>query len=212
MSDVALSSLPPRQQRFAEEYLNSFNGLQSALKAGYSPKGAEVQAHRLLRDERVASVIDKGRAKAAAKLLMGAEEVTRTYTKLARADVRKLFNEDGKLKAIHELDDDTAACIASFEIRTETTKGKRGTPPQTYQIARVKLWDKLAALQGLGRIHALFRDKVEVNATLTLESLVLGAMDRGKQLEAPQPATKPTEAPLTIEGKVEEPESLTVKD
>jgi phage terminase small subunit len=153
----------------------------------------------------VAKAVEEGRKKLAEKAMVSAQEVVQTYSKIARYDARKLFTPDGQLKAIHELDDDTAACIASIEVITQTVKRKRGKPQPAVisRIHKIKVWDKTVALQALGRIHALFRDKVEVNATLTLESLVLGAMKRGEQLEAPAP--KPTEAPLTIEGKAEEP-------
>ena len=38
----------PRQKRFVEEYLRLGNGKEAAVAAGYSPKGAEQQASRLL--------------------------------------------------------------------------------------------------------------------------------------------------------------------
>lgn len=37
-------------ERFAEEYAKSGNGTQAAIAAGYSPNGAHVTAHRLLRN------------------------------------------------------------------------------------------------------------------------------------------------------------------
>src|SRR5271169_5434711 len=38
----------PKQARFVEEYLFDVNGKAAAIRAGYSPKNAEVQASRLL--------------------------------------------------------------------------------------------------------------------------------------------------------------------
>jgi phage terminase small subunit len=40
--------LNPRQKRFVEEYLRLGNGKEAAVAAGYSAKGAEQQASRLL--------------------------------------------------------------------------------------------------------------------------------------------------------------------
>ena len=40
--------LNPRQKRFVEEYLRLGSGKEAAVAAGYSPKGAEQQASRLL--------------------------------------------------------------------------------------------------------------------------------------------------------------------
>ena len=39
------------------------------------------------------------------------DRVLTEYAKLAFLDIRKAFDEDGNLKPIHELDDDTAAAI-----------------------------------------------------------------------------------------------------
>ena len=40
--------LNPKQKRFVSEYLIDLNAKQAAIRAGYSPKTAEVQASRLL--------------------------------------------------------------------------------------------------------------------------------------------------------------------
>ena len=63
-----------RQQRFVAEYLIDLNGKQSAIRAGYSKKTAEVQASRLLRNVKVAAAIETARSKAAEKA-----EVTREW-------------------------------------------------------------------------------------------------------------------------------------
>lgn len=42
-------TLTPKQKRFVLEYLKDSNGKQSAIRAGYAPKSAEVQASELLR-------------------------------------------------------------------------------------------------------------------------------------------------------------------
>jgi phage terminase small subunit len=55
-------------------------------------------------------------AELAGKCDVTAEKVIREVAALAFSDVRKLFNTDGSLKLIHELDDVTAAAIASIEV------------------------------------------------------------------------------------------------
>ena len=51
-----------RQRRFVAEFLTSGNGTQAAIRAGYSAKGAAVQATRLLRNANVRSAIEAERA------------------------------------------------------------------------------------------------------------------------------------------------------
>lgn len=55
------NKLTPKQRRFVEEYCVDLNGTQAALRAGYAPKNAAVQAHYLLRNPKVRAVIDERR-------------------------------------------------------------------------------------------------------------------------------------------------------
>jgi phage terminase small subunit len=72
MSDA--KPLPPNQSRFVEEYLVDLNAKQAAIRAGYSPKTAEVQGARLLRNAKVVAAI------AAAKEARSARtEITQDY-------------------------------------------------------------------------------------------------------------------------------------
>lgn len=50
-------TLTARQARFVEEYTVDHNGRQAAIRAGYSPNGAEVTASRLIRMSNVASAL-----------------------------------------------------------------------------------------------------------------------------------------------------------
>lgn len=45
--------LTEKQEAFCREYAKTFNGTQSALKAGYSESGAEVEANRQLKKAKV---------------------------------------------------------------------------------------------------------------------------------------------------------------
>ena len=56
------SKLTPRAQRFVDEYLIDLNGKQAAIRAGYSPKCAEVQASRLLSSAKVGEAVAEARA------------------------------------------------------------------------------------------------------------------------------------------------------
>lgn len=59
------AGLNPKRQRFVEEYLVDFNGTQAAIRAGYAPKAAKVQAAQLLTIPNVRAAVEAGRAKAA---------------------------------------------------------------------------------------------------------------------------------------------------
>ena len=50
--------LAPMQQRFIEQYVIDLNGKQAALRAGYSPHTAEVQASQLLSKLKVRTALE----------------------------------------------------------------------------------------------------------------------------------------------------------
>ena len=50
--------ITPKQQAFIHAYIaNGGNGTQAAITAGYSPKGAGVQAHDLLKMEKIQTLV-----------------------------------------------------------------------------------------------------------------------------------------------------------
>lgn len=70
-----MKPLTERQRRFAEEYVVDFNGTQAAIRAGYSKRGAENTAWRLLRDQRVRAEVDTQRLAAARRRQTTAQAV-----------------------------------------------------------------------------------------------------------------------------------------
>jgi phage terminase small subunit len=82
--------------------------------------------------------------------------------RLASFDPRKLFHSDGTVKNIHELDDDTAACIGGVETQTDTN----GTVTR-----KVKIWDKNSALEKLGKHFMLFTDRVQHSGEIDVKGL-----------------------------------------
>ena len=69
------SALTPRQSRFVDEYLIDLNGTQAAIRAGYSPKTAVVQASRLLTVDKVESAVEARRREIAEHCEIDAEWV-----------------------------------------------------------------------------------------------------------------------------------------
>ncbi len=52
-------TLNPRQLRFIDEYVVDLSPGRAAVRAGYSSNGADVQGHRLLKDAKIATAIQK---------------------------------------------------------------------------------------------------------------------------------------------------------
>ena len=131
-----------RRARFIEALLsNGENISQAALAAGFSPKSAASQGSRLLKHVEVQQALNTRRTEVLQKFQLTTERTLQEIARLAYSDPRRLFGPDGRLKAIHELDDDAAATIASIEADEINADGA------VIGVTRkIKVWDKNSAL------------------------------------------------------------------
>lgn len=132
-----------RRKVFAEAYLtNGGNASEAARAAGYSHKTSHAAGSRLLKDVDVLTIIKQRRKVVIEKIELTTERTLREIARVAYSDPRKLFNADGTLKQIHELDDDAAATIASVDMEEIKEQGI-----VIGMTRKVKQWDKNAALE-----------------------------------------------------------------
>lgn len=155
--------LTPQQLLFIEEYLLDFNGKCAAIRAGYSQKTAASIASFLLSKVNVQAEFQKRFQQKRESVGLTKENVLREIARLSFADVRKLYKESGELTPIHELDDDTAACVVGVEV-FEEFEGEGKARTKIGQTKKYKLASKTEALQMAGRHLKLFTDKHEVES------------------------------------------------
>jgi len=148
---MSKQSADQRAKLFAEAFLsNGENASQAALAAGFSPKSAASQGSRLLKHVKVQQLLQQRRTALLQKFELNTEAVLRSLQQAIFFDPRRLYRSDGSLKAITELDDDTAMALAGFEV-TETTIGRgKDAVPQTTR--KVKWLDKNVARDQANRI------------------------------------------------------------
>lgn len=155
-------ALNAKQTKFVNEYLRDLNASQAAIRAGYSKNTSRSIANKLMTNADIQAEISRKIDKRAARTEITADRVLLELSRLAFLDVRKAFNKDGSLKAIHELDDDTAAAVAGMDI-TEFGSGDE----QSGVVKKIKLSDKKGALELVMR-H-LGMNTTPVNADLDSE-------------------------------------------
>lgn len=149
-----------KQQLFAREYLIDLNATKAAERAGYSPKSAYSQGHRLLKNVEIKAEINRLMLRRGERLDITADKVLQELAKLAFFDPRNLFNEDGSPKNINELDGNTAAAVAGLEVN-EMFEGE-GDQKHAFGLCRkIKLADKGINLERIGKHLKLFTDKTE---------------------------------------------------
>lgn len=153
------TKLNPRQRRFVEEYLIDLNATQAAIKAGYSKKTARQIGEENLTKPAIALAVKLAISERSERTEVNADRVLREYARIGFFDIRKIFNDDGSMKPIGELGDDEAAVIAGVEV----SEIRDGDGMVIGQLKKIKLADKLGALNALARHLGLLNDKVVVS-------------------------------------------------
>lgn len=152
--------LSPKHARFVAEYLKDFNGRQAAIRSGYSRKGAEVLASRLLRKANVAAALESAKAKAVQKAELTAARVLEEIRRLAFSDIRDIFDAKGRLRPVHEWPEEVASAIAAVEVQNGRW------------LTKVKRWDKPRALELLAKHFGLVKEQHEHSGTLKLDPVM----------------------------------------
>ncbi len=153
--------LSPRHERFVLEYLKDANATQAYIRAGYSPRGAQPSASKLLRDPRIAAAIAAGRQRVVDALEVSVERLAQEYAKIAFANVADYVSTDEQGGLRIDLDKASEAQRAGIlELRISNHRN-----PEQRQVT-LKL-GKLQALAALTKNVGLLGKKSA--AALTAE-------------------------------------------
>lgn len=151
--------LTPKQALFVEEYLVDLNAAGAARRAKYSPKRCAEKGYALLRLPKVARAIAARRKLLAERTRITPERVLQEYGRIGFSDIRKVFRADGSLVPVTELDDNTAATVASIEVISQRAENEA----EVAFLNKIKLWDKIRALDSAARHLGMFdKDKLAV--------------------------------------------------
>jgi phage terminase small subunit len=142
-------SLNPRHRTFALEYLRNGGRIGAASHAaGYKDRESGA---KILRRPEVQAYIRTHMDAAFAREEMSVQELLGRIARIARTDVRKLFNEDGGHILPHELPEEIAMCVRGIE--TELKFDADGAPPTA--VRKYRLADPMPALTTLAKIVGL---------------------------------------------------------
>lgn len=156
-----MDGLNEKQLRFVELYQRSVaagkpNATQAYIAAGYKARGKSAgnAASKLLEHDGIKALLKPVKAEAeiarveqVTGIVINRERIRLEMARLAFVNPKAFFRPDGTKKAIHELDDDTAAALASFEVEEEVTPGDEGGT--ITRTTKYKTWDKNKALSNL---------------------------------------------------------------
>jgi phage terminase small subunit len=161
--DPALPLANAQHERFAIEYQKDLNGTQAYLRAydGVGVASAATIAWRLLRKVEVAARVQYLHRQAMQSLGVEAKEVLQGMVRVAKADIRKVINQDGAALPVHEWPDEFAMAVAGVEIYEEY-QGRGEERELVGYTKKFRLNDRVAALGQLGKHFKLFTEKVEL--------------------------------------------------
>jgi phage terminase small subunit len=160
--EFTLRRLSAKERRFVEEYPADCNGAKAAERAGYSIRTARQIASKLLTKAYIQMALAEVREKRSKRCELTADRILLEVKRLSLSDIRKLYDEEGNIRPIHELDDATAACIAGIEVVKSFVRDEQGNLVPEY-TKKYKLWDKNSALEKAGKHLKLFAESVNLN-------------------------------------------------
>lgn len=163
--------LTPKQAMFVDEYLVDLNATQAALRAGYSEQTAYSIGQENLKKPEIASAIQAAADKRSERTQITADKVLTEIGKLAFADIRKLFDDQGRLLPVHMLPEEVAAAISSIEVVTSRIPGT--DPVEVEHTSKIRFWDKRGSLELLGKHLKLFGETApQVNVNVQVATMI----------------------------------------
>jgi phage terminase small subunit len=152
--------LTPYKRKVIEEYLRDFNGAQALRRVGYKGKRIYERAYAILHEDVVQEEIARRVEMELNAIGVHSRQVLIELARVGFSDIRKIFNPDGTLKPIKEIDDDTAAALARIE-RLERYVGRGEDRFLAGRSTKVRLFDKVKALEILAKHLKLFGEEKE---------------------------------------------------
>lgn len=187
-----LEALDPKEQRFAEEYLECFNAALAARRVWPRAKAAKQKGYGLTQRPDVAAAIAAGVRELTARAEVTADRIIGELALVAFADPADLVDRKGTPLPLHKLAPEIRRAIASIDVEHERTTtedvvtGQDGKNVVTgkqrvttaSRVVKYRLVAKTPALELLGKRLKMFSDRLELDATDKLSSLVIAAFNR----------------------------------
>ncbi len=147
-------ALTAKQQAFITEYLLCWNAAEAARLAGYSEATARSIGHENLTKPDIQDEIKRRVSERA----MSADEVLVRLAAMARADISDFVSFVPGVKGPY-IDLEKANAAGKLGLVKKLKYNELGG-------IEFELYDAQAALVQLGKVHKLFTDKQEINATV----------------------------------------------
>lgn len=168
------------QKRFCDEYLIDLNATR-AYKVAYSrckkDETANAASSRMLRNVKVQEYISEKQREIEKRTEVTQDMVIKELANIAFFNIKNIYNGNGTLKAIKDIDEETIKAISSVKVLQKAgamkisidMKGKDNEVPIEHiqeQTIEFKTNDKVKALELLGKHLGMFKEKVTIDGNI----------------------------------------------
>ena len=158
--------LTERQKLFIAEYVKDMNATQAAIRAGYSPRSAQTDGPRMLRNARISDEIARAKAEQFGRIGLTADRIIEEIAAVAFARMPEFIEwghgDQMRLKPSEELTDHQAAAVAQVVEVEKFIKTLDDGDQLLSRERTIKLHDKLNALEKLCKHLGLITDRKEI--------------------------------------------------
>ena len=151
---------------------------------------------KLLRKVDIHDCISKLTQKMVMKHGFDGSEIVERVKEVAGIDVADIFNEDGTFKKIHEIAPEVRRAFKKFKVKNSWSTVPNGQKIIDGEILEVEFWDKLKAVELLGREKDLFKEKkvMEHDIGKNMSSILLESSKRAvERIGAMRDVTQPAQ-------------------
>ena len=175
-----METLNPKQESFCQA-VASGETYAEAYRIAYEPKpntkiqSIWVMSSRIMSNVNVQLRIKEIQDENKKRNQVTLDEVIKELSEWLRFNIKTIFNKDGTMKSLHEMTDQEAACIASYEV-VELFGGSGESRAQIGELKKVKLIDKQAVADKFMKFFGAYIDnhKLVVEDLSYLDDLLKG--------------------------------------
>lgn len=170
-------ALNERRKRFCDEYLVDLNATKAAIRAGYSEKWAHTNANKLLQNTELQEYIEERKSDRVKRTEITQDMVLRELAIIAFSNAadyaavieREVMHEtkDGEMIPVHDRDGNPVKYKTVEPVLTENLTDDQRRALAVIKRGRdgfeVKPYDKVRALELLGKHLGMFTEKVNLS-------------------------------------------------
>lgn len=172
--------LTEREERYVKEFFKHPTQIEAYKAAGFNVrdnKSAHGGAGRLMALPHIQRAIAKEKERIAKRHDQSLDRWLREVLSCAFADPRELYDENGSLKPMSELEDHVAAAISEVET-FEEYEGRGKNRELVGHTRKVRMHAKLEALKMAGQVLGYVRDKVNAPTPVQVNVNVGAVLDK----------------------------------